>query len=64
MSYGPNIHTCKSAINKNILEDIPANLCLETCRHDYFGNEKSLGRKNSFCKTFLRINKRLIKTLI
>lgn len=45
MNYGPNIHTWDSTINKNILEDMSADLCLETCGQDYFGNEKSLGRR-------------------
>lgn len=42
---------------------MPADLCLETCGQDYFENEKNLGRRKSFWKTFLRINKRLIKNL-
>lgn len=63
MNYGPNIHTWDSTINKNILEDMSADLCLETCGQGYFGNEKSLGRRKSFLKMFLRINKRLIKNL-
>lgn len=57
MNYGPNIHTWDSAINKNILKDMPADLCLETCGQDYFENEKRLSRRKSFWKTFLRINK-------
>lgn len=64
MDCEPYIHTWDSTISNDILEDMPTDVCLETCRQDYFGNEMSPGRRNSFQKTLLRTNKRLIKILI